>query len=63
MFYVMAAEKKKVMLIIRNTFIIINMINLIIMIKTISKVDLLAGVLHLFLPSQLHQCCGARANN
>ena len=64
MFYVMAAEKKKVMLIIRNTFIIINnLINLIIMTKTISQVDVLAGFLHLLLHSQLHQCCGARADN
>ena len=36
MFYVMAAEKKKVMLIIRNTFII-NMINLVIIIKSFLK--------------------------
>ena len=62
MFYVMAAEKKKVMLIIRNTFII-NMINLVIIIKIIFKVDVLAGLLHLLLHLQLHQCCGARADN
>ena len=36
MFYVMAAEKKKVMLIIGKTFII-NMINLVIIIKSFLK--------------------------
>ena len=62
MFYVMAAEKKKVMLITRNTFII-NMINLVTILKTISKVDVLAGLLHLLLHVQLNQCCGSHANN